>query len=81
MAEKWGTKYFENIQAESDDQNFVQQVNEEPIQTNTDLCSMCKNPQNGTTIGVFSTMVRFIPIIVRHVRIIWIKKGISLPIV
>ena len=44
MAEKWGTKYFENIQAESDDQNFVQQVNEEPIQTNTDLCVMCKNP-------------------------------------
>ena len=42
MAEKWGTKYFENIQAESDDQNFVQQVNEEPIQTNTDLCVMCK---------------------------------------
>ena len=31
MAEKWGTKYFENIQAESDDQNFVQQVNEEQI--------------------------------------------------
>ena len=47
MAEKCGTKYFENIQiiqAESDDQNFVQQVNEEPIQTNTDLCVMCKNP-------------------------------------
>ena len=44
MADKWGTKYFENIQAESDDQNFVQQVNEEPIQTNTDLCVMCKNP-------------------------------------
>ena len=42
MAEKWGTKYFENIQAESDDQNFVQQVNEEPIQTNTDLCIMGK---------------------------------------
>jgi hypothetical protein len=45
MAEKCGTKYFENIQiiqAESDDQNFVQQVNEEPIQTNTDLCVMCK---------------------------------------
>ena len=48
MAEKWGTMYFENIQAESDDQNFVQQVNEEPIQTNTDICVMCKNPQNGT---------------------------------
>ena len=31
MAEKWGTKYSENIQAESDDQNFVQHVNEEPI--------------------------------------------------
>ena len=44
MAEKWGTKYFENIQAESDDQNFVQQVNEVPIQTNTDLCVLCKNP-------------------------------------
>ena len=51
MAEKWGTKYFENIQAESDDQNFVQQVNEEPIQTNTDLCVMCKNPRNGTNWG------------------------------
>ena len=49
MAEKWGTKYFENIQAESDDQNFVQQVNEEPIQTNTDHCVMCKNP--GTNWG------------------------------
>ena len=32
MAEKWGTKYFENIQEESENQNFVQQVNEEPIQ-------------------------------------------------
>ena len=42
MADKWGTKYFENIQAESDNQNFVQQVNEEPIQTNTDLCIMGK---------------------------------------
>jgi hypothetical protein len=50
MAEKWGTKYFENIQAESDNQNFVQQVNEEPIQTNTDLCVIL--------IGVFSTMHR-----------------------
>ena len=51
MAEKWGAKYFENIQAESDDQNFVEQVNEEPIQTNTDLCVMCKNPRNGTNWG------------------------------
>ena len=50
MAEKWGTKYFENIQAESDNQNFVQQVKEEPIQTNTDLCVIL--------IGVFSTMHR-----------------------
>ena len=33
MAEKWGTKYFENIQAESDNQNVAQQMNEEPIQT------------------------------------------------
>ena len=49
MAEKWGTKYFENIQAEYDDQNLVQQVNEEPIQTNTDLCVLCSNPRNGTT--------------------------------
>ena len=32
-AERWGTKYFENIQAESDNQNVAQQVNEEPIQT------------------------------------------------
>ena len=48
MAEKWGTNYFENVQAESDNQNFVQQVNEEPIQTNTDLCVICKNPRNGT---------------------------------
>ena len=47
MAEKWGTKYFENVQAESDNQNFVHQVNEEPIQTNTDLC----------VIGFFSSMV------------------------
>ena len=50
MADKWGTKYFENIQAESDNQNFVQQVKEEPIQTNTDLCVIL--------IGVFSTMHR-----------------------
>ena len=42
-------EYFENIQAENDDQNLVQQVNEEPIQTNTDLCVLCINPQNGTT--------------------------------
>ena len=54
MAEKWGTKYFENIRAESDDQNFVQQVNEEPIQTNTDLCVMCKNPRKGTIWGFSS---------------------------
>ena len=54
MADKWGTKYFENIQAESDNQNFVQQVNEEPIQTNTDLCVMCKNPRKGTIWGFSS---------------------------
>ena len=42
---------LKNIQAESDDQNFVEQVNEEPILTNTDLCVMCKNPRNGTNWG------------------------------
>ena len=41
--------YFEKIQAEYDDQNLVQQVNEEPIQTNTDLCVLCSKPRNGTT--------------------------------
>ena len=78
MAEKCGTKYFENIQiiqAESDNQNFVQQVNEEPIQTNTDLCVMCKNPRNGTNWSfLHNAMVRFITIIVRHLSIIWIKN-------
>ena len=52
MAEKWGTKYFENIQAEIDDENpQVQLENDEPIQINTDLCVICKNPRNGTNWG------------------------------
>ena len=37
------------IQVEIDDQNLVQQVNEEPIQINTDVCVLCNNPRNGTT--------------------------------
>ena len=52
MAEKWGTKYFENIQAEIDDENpQVQLENDEPNQINTNLCVLCKNPRNCTNLG------------------------------